>query len=181
MKKIHRNLYLSLIIVCFLLSGCGGEEATNGSGVNGTGGLMYATGSTVPDASASTGTTLTGSTNATASNASSSEEGTVTFGLASIDDPNFSDISSEGLYTIEGGYAYAIDPVTLDKTGPALDPLTKEPVELDAPAEPVSSEEESVQEKTEEEPEEEPVEEETPVEIPESVKLPNTGIFLEDD
>lgn len=56
----------------------------------------------------------------------------VDFGLQTPPDPDFdSPDTSEGekLYTIIGDYAYELDPATLQPIGPPLDPITHEPVE----------------------------------------------------
>lgn len=124
------------------------------------------------------------------------------FGLQSPGDPDFSDYNTsqnEGLYTIENGVAYALDPDTLEKTGPALDPITHEPIDstdtgddsvIDPNPQPeqndtsivisdpedtavVSDPEDSIDTKNESEPS---VSEPEP-----EIKLPNTGVFLEDD
>lgn len=55
----------------------------------------------------------------------------VDFTLTPEDNPEFNSAQNEEvMYTIEDGYAYALDPVTLEKTGPALDPITKEVVDI---------------------------------------------------
>lgn len=98
--------------------------------------------------------------------------GDIDFGLQSPGDPDFDNVPvgsyDDGLYTIEDGFAYALDPATLDKVGPPLDPVTHEPVG-EGPV-------------VEEPPVEEPLVEEPTIEPPpEEIKLPNTGMFLEDD
>lgn len=126
--------------------------------------------------------------------------GDVSFGLQDPGDPTFSDIATgedDGLYTIENGYAYALDPTTFDKTGPALDPITHEVVDpqpqFDADGNLIQDGE--GEGNTEQLPPEgeggDGTESQTPpdtvqtpppvVTIPEGQKLPNTGIFLEDD
>ena len=108
---------------------------------------------------------------ASSQSSTSSSSETVDFGLESPPSTNFGDIDSTvsqtdpGIYTIIGGYAYALDPNTFEPIGPPLDPITHMPVELPAEDEP--------------EPEAEPEPELT--KPTETNKLPNTGIFLEDD
>ena len=110
----------------------------------------------------------------------------VDFDLEAPQEPAFDDITlsqevgiTDGLYTIENGVAYALDPDTLEKTGPALDPITHEPLEQDVTELVPIPDLDVGQETTEEVKPSEPTKEETTV--PEEVKLPNTGIFLEDD
>lgn len=109
----------------------------------------------------------------------------IEFDLEGITDPNFDSITDvkpesveDVLYTVEDGVAYALDPNTLEPYGPPLDPVTHEPIETAPPAvytpaptpvpeltpEPTNSPIISAQESL------------TP-----DTKLPNTGIFLEDD
>lgn len=58
-------------------------------------------------------------------------QGNVDFTLTPESNPEFNSAQKEEvMYTIEDGYAYALDPVTLEKTGPALDPITKEVVDM---------------------------------------------------
>ena len=106
-------------------------------------------------------------------NDQSSQLNTVDFGLQSPPTTSFDDVPLEnsaavdGLYTILNGYAYALDPNTFEPVGPPLDVNTHQPIP--------------------QEPEPEVVEEPAPppvveiVEPTEETKLPNTGIFLEDD
>lgn len=98
----------------------------------------------------------------------------IDFQLQSSGNPDFNDVPvgsfDTGLYTVEDGFTYALDPATLEKVGPPLDPVTHEPLEeqpTETPLEP------------EQTPTEAPQEETTPP--PAEVKLPNTGMFLEDD
>lgn len=104
--------------------------------------------------------------------------GDVGFTLQPPSDTNFGSISndpadmSDGLYTFEDGYAYALDPNTFEKTGPALDPITYQPVDVQPEVPVVDPDPTSVPSTVESEP---------PEEVPQDVKLPNTGIFLEDD
>lgn len=111
------------------------------------------------------------------------------FGLTSPGDPNFSDMGSgqdEGMYTIEDGYAYALDPATFEKVGPPLDPVTHEVVTLTDTTDDTVPADTAVQpddSNNEEETTTTPTQTQTqePSKIPEDQKLPNTGIFLEDD
>ena len=121
---------------------------------------------------------------------------TVDFELEAPATPSFGDAGTpegEGvadtLYTIEDGVAYALDPNTLEKVGPPLDPITHE--ELEAIPEVTDTLEVSdtlVPEKPSFS--QEPTVSSTPVPtvlptpeqtVPPEEKLPNTGIFLEDD
>lgn len=110
----------------------------------------------------------------------------VDFDMSAPAAPNFDNMTltpaaSEPLYTFEDGYAYLLDPDTLQKTGGPLDPVTKEPIEQEPAGEP--GEEAGEGEPTDPAEPETPGETEEPpaAEIPEEVKLPNTGVFLEDD
>lgn len=99
----------------------------------------------------------------------------VDFNLQSPGNPDFDNVPvgsfDTGLYVTEGDYAYALDPATLDKVGPPLDPVTHEPVQTEAPPPDENAPEETP-------PETKPEETAPPAE---EVKLPNTGLFLEDD
>ena len=120
-------------------------------------------------------------------------QGDVSFGLQDPGDPDFSDIGTgidDGLYTIENGYAYALDPTTFDKTGPALDPVTHEVLDPQPVFDEISDVEQTdpnvvapEENTTEGSGEQTPPEQLPPATptIPDEVKLPNTGIFLEDD
>lgn len=107
-------------------------------------------------------------------------EDQLSFGLTKPEDPGFNEdlVSSvQGhepmpvgdMYTEIDGYAYLLDPATLEPTGGPLDTLTHEPVVLSDEKSEVSTEP--------------PVMDITPSsETPtEQTKYPNTGIFLEDD
>lgn len=146
--------------------------------------------------------TSTGDTQQTSD--TSDSQPTVDFELQQTADPNFDAIeqgqsvdTSDGLYTLIDGYAYALDAETLEPTGPALDPITKEPIETQ-PAEETPTEEVGTTAETEQPADdaivpEQPVVNEQPAEeqpieptaetevVSEEVRLPNTGIFLEDD
>ena len=132
----------------------------------------------------------------------------LTFDLDQPSQPSFDNIplvrddsQPTTLYAMDGDYAYALDPDTMQPTGGPLDPVTHEPVTIaDEP-----SDDQSVEELTEGEPpvvegdqflvegddtptDEDPVVVEDPPVVSEpdpyvnpEVKLPNTGIFLEDD
>lgn len=81
--------------------------------------------------------------------------------------------ADEDLYIERDGYAYKLDPATLEPIDIPLDPVTKEPIE----AVDVLDDAAPVPEDIIEMPEF-PV---TAVEPTEEIKYPNTGIFLEDD
>lgn len=112
----------------------------------------------------------------------------VDFGLQDGGDPTFSDMGTgvdEGLYTIEGGYAYALDPTTFDKVGPPLDPTTHQPIDgADTSgtegegSDEGSGDGDASGESAEGEGDGEGADTQG---IDDSKKLPNTGIFLEDD
>ena len=115
----------------------------------------------------------------------------VDFGLQDGGDPVFSDLGTgvdEGLYTIENGYAYALDPTTFDKVGPPLDPVTHEPIgdaasddgSVDASGE-GSGEGDTTGEGEGNGEGAEGSSDEGSNGISDQTKLPNTGIFLEDD
>lgn len=118
----------------------------------------------------------------------------ISFGLEGPGDPIFGDPglaqdtgSPTGMYTIaDDGFAYALDPNTFTPIGPPLDPVTHLPldvtpeptIEVSIPPEvttpPVESEElpiagDSIEGDT------------VTATVPPEDKLPNTGIFLEDD
>lgn len=129
-----------------------------------------------------------------------------TFGLASNNNPNFSDESpsssekDDGLYTMENGYLYELDPTTFEKIGPALDPITREvvyPQPEDANSEDQPTSNDEPKELTEGDASGEVSgntdsavmgvttdsnngDADKP-RVPDTEKLPNTGIFLEDD
>ncbi len=110
-----------------------------------------------------------------------------------FDSPATGDDSGK-IYTIEGDYAYEMDPATLKPIGPPLDPITKEPVNnpvLDGtnpstPNNPQYSNPTASEPPAESNP---PVQSDPPVTTTEPPttppsdenKLPNTGMFLEDD
>ena len=122
----------------------------------------------------------------------------VEFELEALETPTFDNAGlpegegvSDTLYTIENGVAYALDPNTLEKVGPPLDPITHEelnivPEATDTlevgdtliPEKPMISETPvvSVQPSTTLIPDPTPEQTVSPED-----KLPNTGIFLEDD
>lgn len=108
----------------------------------------------------------------------------VDFGLQPAPDPDFDSPASGGsndkMYTIQGDYAYEMDPNTLSIVGPPLDPITHQPVdnpvlEGSNPSTPNNPQDVTppAEEPPAQEPDPEPVKPET--------KLPNTGMFLEDD
>ena len=74
----------------------------------------------------------------------------------------------EPMYIEKDGYAYQLDPATLQPMEQALDPVTHEPVTMDLS---------DIDYEEVETPEESP----SAVEPTEDNKYPNTGIFLEDD
>lgn len=128
------------------------------------------------------------------SNDGSNSGGRVDFGLQTAPDPNFdspaSGGSSEKIYTIQGDYAYEMDPNTLEIVGPPLDPITHEPVEnpvLDGTNPSTPNNPQDTQNNQTPATSEPPVEPEKPDVPPETStppaeeKLPNTGMFLEDD
>lgn len=113
---------------------------------------------------------------------------TVDFNLQQAPDPNFSSPESGGsddkIYTIQGDYAYEMDPNTLQIIGPPLDPITHEPVDnpvLDGSNPSTPNNPQDTATPVDNLPED-PVDTPTPTEPPkEDNKLPNTGMFLEDD
>lgn len=108
------------------------------------------------------------------------------------DDLGFDDIQlgqevgiTDGLYTIVDGMAFAIDPVTLEKTGPALDPVTHEPLDpvdmlpdLNLLDDEIPTDEEPSVQSSDSTTDPTPKPE---VPVSDKDKLPNTGVFLEDD
>ena len=129
----------------------------------------------------------------------------VSFGLQAPGDPVFGDVglgqqigNSEGLYTIlDDGYAYLLDPDTMEPTGEPLDPISHEPIsareETEPSAEPtlypvggeslppdvVETPAPSDSPAPENTPEPTPAPTASP--IPVDIQLPNTGKFVEDD
>lgn len=125
-------------------------------------------------------------------------EDDISFGLQHSDTPDFQDVdgsSSSGfvpsagpdvnpgltltgtvgpMYTEIDGYAYLLDPATLQPTGGPLDRITHEPVVLsDVTAAPEGSEESDGDVSSQGSP--------SAVVPTDDTKYPNTGIFLEDD
>lgn len=83
--------------------------------------------------------------------------------------------NSEDLYIEKDGYAYRLDPVTLDPIDQPLDPVTKEPV--------ANYEQNQNQNIISDSSDENGIPSETPSAVAptDENKYPNTGIFLEDD
>lgn len=147
-------LVLGLAVMVLSLSACGGQDTPDDN-----------TGITPPPTPTDMNTTLTPPADDSLAGGSTGAP-SVDFGLEPVTPPTFDGFTTQqgtGLYTIVDGYAYALDPETLEPTGPKLDPVTHAPVEPEEPTEP-----------------EEPAEPE-PVVSEDDGKLPNTGIFLEDD
>ena len=99
-------------------------------------------------------------------------EDSIDFNLSREDSPEFTEgldsvVSVEPMYVERDGYAYQLDPATLQPINQPLDPETYEPVDIVKEA-PVEEEVAVVDSPSAEEP-------------TESTKYPNTGIFLEDD
>ncbi len=123
--------------------------------------------------------------------AAGTDGSSVDFGLQVAPTPNFDSPStnqSDKLYTIVGSYAYELDPQTLEPIGDPLDPITHEPVAnpvLDgvdptAPNNPQASPSPSAVPSAAPSTSPEPSTTPSPKPTGEG-KLPNTGIFLEDD
>lgn len=104
------------------------------------------------------------------------------FGLEPVQNPEFSDVpdasaepvqEQEALYIEQDGYAYRLDPATLEVIDEPLDPVTYEPITVDEEPTPEPTEESVVEE----------VQDDTPTrtEPTEENRYPNTGMFLEDD
>ena len=180
-----------MLIACMMLTACKGKD-DNGAGQS-TGnpsGPADGTQVTIPGyEDGNFGETPTGDTG---------NQGDVSFGLQDPGDPNFSQMGSsidDGLYTIENGYAYALDPNTFDKVGPALDPVTHEVLDpqpvLDGDIDSTPNDTQTDGDGVAVNPfpgEEVPSSNGEPSQnqpanpaVPDSVKLPNTGVFLEDD
>lgn len=120
----------------------------------------------------------------------------ISFGLTEPEHNDFGDPgvaqstgATTGLYTIgEDGYAYALDPVTFGPVGEPLDPLTHEPIAVTATTEP-SAEPTEPPEVLPTIPPTAPPVETVPPTVPPTVqptvspenKLPNMGLFTEDD
>ena len=113
----------------------------------------------------------------------------VNFGLQSAPDPDFDSPStgddSGKLYTIVGDYAYELDPSTLQPIGDPLDPVTHQPVnnpvlEGENPSTPNNPQNQTQEPQQTAEPDSRPEPTQTPAPTTET-KLPNTGMFLEDD
>lgn len=124
------------------------------------------------------------------------ENGTdVNFGLQTAPDPNFDSPatggSSDKIYTIEGDYAYELDPSTFQTIGPPLDPITHEPVDNPViggqnPSTPNNPQNSNPPES--QPPASQPPASQPPTATPDpspaptgDSKLPNMGMFLEDD
>lgn len=118
----------------------------------------------------------------------------VNFGLQSAPDPDFDSPAtgddSGKLYTIVGDYAYELDPNTLQPTGDPLDPVTHLPVsnpvlEGENPSTPNNPQnqpqEPAAPADTQPDPEPVATAEPDPEPVATQEKLPNTGMFLEDD
>lgn len=138
--------------------------------------------------------------NPTDSSGASGEEGENNFTLQSPGNTNFDDIGltheddpqQSEMYTIDGGYAYALDPDTLQPTGDPLDPITHEPADLTDvenlnppkvdPDPKLSEGDDKAEGDTDTQVLADSISEGTSSEqVAPQVKLPNTGIFLEDD
>lgn len=169
MKFLKTNgvLFCSILLIAVLFTACG-EKGTGQSSDDGQQTNYFQNGGQSQD------------------DGSTAEPEDLNFDMAPPTTPDFSDLtltpaSSEPLYTFEDGYAYALDPETLQKTGPALDPVTKEPI-ADAAAPDTAEPETPVDGEGEPEVgEPASADEGAKTEPDESVKLPNTGIFMEDD
>lgn len=109
-------------------------------------------------------------------------EDDIDFGLEPVQDPEFSEVpdasaepvqEDDALYIEQDGYAYRLDPATLEVIDEPLDPVTYEPITVDEEITPETTEEPVVEE----------VQEDTPTrtEPTEENRYPNTGMFLEDD
>lgn len=103
-------------------------------------------------------------------------EDQLSFGLTKPETPTFQEGLTDGdtaplpqgeseMYTEIDGYAYRLDPATMEPVGGPLDRITHEPVVI---SDTVAMPEETTQSPSQEVP-------------TEDTKYPNTGIFLEDD
>lgn len=107
-------------------------------------------------------------------------EDDIDFGLEPVQDPEFSEVpdasaepvqEDDALYIEQDGYAYRLDPATLEVIDEPLDPVTHEPIETVEP-EVVETPEVSAESEADTPTRTEPTEEN---------RYPNTGMFLEDD
>lgn len=117
----------------------------------------------------------------------------VDFGLQPAPEPNFDSPATGGnsdkIYTIEGDYAYELDPSTFQTIGPPLDPITHEPVDnpvLDGNNPSTPNNPQNSTPPASQPPASEPPASQPPAASPSPSpsgdnKLPNTGMFLEDD
>lgn len=119
----------------------------------------------------------------------------VNFGLQSAPTPDFDSPAtgddSGKLYTIVGDYAYELDPATLQPIGDPLDPVTHQPVsnpvlEGENPSTPNNPQNQTQEPATQPTEPSTPPESDPPAQTEEpaqqaETKLPNTGMFLEDD
>lgn len=114
----------------------------------------------------------------------------VQFSLAPIEDPEFSDIEegtaaplqeSDALYVEQDGYAYRLDPATLEPVGGPLDPVTHEPISLESETVATPAPEQSSVSAQPELGETSDKDTPTRTEPTQDNRYPNTGVFLEDD
>lgn len=171
-----KKLLVTVLSLCLLLSLCACDSAEEPPDALGTNTTTPSQGDQPAQPSQdATGTQTPG--------------GGVDFNLQPAPDPDFDSPASGGsndkIYTIQGDYAYEMDPNTLEIIGPPLDPITHEPV--DNPVEGGGNP------STPNNPQDTPAASEPPASEPPAsdppatstptadTKLPNTGMFLEDD
>ena len=103
-------------------------------------------------------------------------EESLTFTLTTDDTPEFGEIDfdeSGGMYVERDGYAYRLDPATLDVIDVPLDPVTKEPVDLNISVDPVPEDSADVSSSA-------TTNSATRVPPTDANKYPSTGLLLEE-
>lgn len=209
-KQVNRTLCSALAVVLMLgaLTACGNKEDDTLPAAPNLGGLVAGEDANQPtDPNAQAPTPNFGGDGQ--SNQGGTGDQQLQFDLQSPGENNFDDVplvrddsQPTKLYTIDGDYAYELDPNTLTPVGDPLDPVTHQPIAIADQPEPETEEPpaeegdpepeppvvepdpylvESNPEPEAEQPVPDIVIDDLPPEIPPEQKLPNTGIFLEDD